>query len=44
MLTEETDSLLPQLLVSINSIFSELESSISHPPEIYKVIFINFCA
>ncbi|XP_020240746.1 protein DGS1, mitochondrial-like isoform X2 [Asparagus officinalis] len=35
-LTEDSDKLLPQFLVAINSIFSKLEASISHPPEIYK--------
>ncbi|ONK78492.1 uncharacterized protein A4U43_C02F19330 [Asparagus officinalis] len=36
MLTEDSDNFLPQLLKAINSIFSELEASISHPSEIYK--------
>ncbi|XP_010906408.1 protein DGS1, mitochondrial [Elaeis guineensis] len=36
MLTEDSDKSLPSLLVAINTLFSKLEASVSHPREIYK--------
>ncbi|KAK1278972.1 hypothetical protein QJS04_geneDACA003633 [Acorus gramineus] len=35
-LSKEPEQSLPLLLVNVNSLFSKLEASISHPPEIYK--------
>jgi len=36
MWIQDSDKLLPELLIAINGSFSNLEASISHPPEIYR--------
>ncbi|KAJ6795017.1 protein DGS1, mitochondrial-like isoform X1 [Iris pallida] len=42
LLEEDTKKSLPMLVVAINEIFSKLEGSIGHLPEIYKVIDSSF--